>query len=338
MVALSSVATCHMHRRHVTAAVLATACLAAMLAEASANACKPRRPFPPVVLSTLGPCGFDPQTLRFAGEPAEQARCLLRGADRTHNLEPPLEMLPQGLASRVGQTTGLPTRDALAAHLVRLDLVWDYAPFLWSPVTRARGNDPQAPSARYLVIHDTSAPNYGARPFPANIDGHAGINNLGRFRCSDGWGPGHVVINRTGGMVMTHELGEPWRSTKFERATRFGNDLRGLFLHVELVQPRRSAGHGGHNDAEAPVPGFSRVQYERLALVHTIASVRAGRWLIPAFHVAIDAGIYGGHDDPRNFEIEVFARSLDWLVDRLEHQRETVTLAPEVEPIALRTD
>ena len=95
---------------------------------------------------------------------------------------------------------------------------------------------------------------------------------------------------------------------RFERATRFGTDLKGLFLHVELVQPRRSQpGRGRGNDALAPTPGFSDIQYDRLALIYTIASVRAGRWLIPAFHVAIDSGIRGGHDDPQNFEVAAFA-------------------------------
>ncbi len=110
---------------------------------------------------------------------------------------------------------------------------------------------------------------------------------------------------------------------RFERATRFGIDLKGLFLHVELVQPRRSQpGRGRNNDAQAPTPGFSDIQYDRLALIYTIASVRAERWLIPAFHIAIDSGIRGGHDDPQNFEIEAFAGSLQRLMARLERTTE----------------
>jgi hypothetical protein len=95
----------------------------------------------------------------------------------------------------------------------------------------------------------------------------------------------------------------------------------GLFLQVELIQPRRAApGRGRRNDALAPTPGFSRAQYERLALVYTIASVRAGRWLIPAFHAPIDAGIRGGHDDPQNFELDAFATSLETLLARLKDE------------------
>jgi hypothetical protein len=95
--------------------------------------------------------------------------------------------------------------------------------------------------------------------------------------------------------------------------------VRGLFLHSELVQPRRSApGHGWRNDVRTPDPAFTAAQYDRLALLYTIASVRRGEWLIPAFHAAIDAEIPNGHDDPLNFDIGSFADSLDRLVAKLD--------------------
>ena len=59
------------------------------------------------------------------------------------------------------------------------------------------------------------------------------------------------------------------------------------------------------------------MQYDRLELIYVIASVRSGRWLIPAFHVAIDFGIRGGHDDPQNFDIAAFAASIERLANRL---------------------
>ena len=292
--------------------------LCGLTLDALAQRCQPRRKLPAIVLTTLGPCEFNPETFSFAGEPDRQAMCLMRSATSRRNLGPHLETLPPALATRVGQDTGLPGREALAALLVELGLVWDYAPFLWQPISRARNNDPEAPQARYLVIHDTSGPNFGRRPFPIDIDAHRSINNLARFRCGDGWEIAHVIINRMGGMLLGHELSEPWRAMRFERATRFGTDLRGLFLHVELVQPRRSqSGRGRGNDALAPTPGFSEIQYDRLALIYTIASVRSGRWLIPAFHIAIDSGIRGGHDDPRNFDVAAFAASIERLAVRL---------------------
>ena len=74
-------------------------------------------------------------------------------------------------------------------------------------------------------------------------------------------------------------------------------------------------GRGRRNDALAPTPGFSDVQYDRLALIYAIASVRAGRWLIPAFHVAINSGIRGGHDDPQNFDVAAFAAGIERLAN-----------------------
>jgi hypothetical protein len=291
--------------------------LTGSMLDAVAN-CKPRRPLPRIVLKSMGPCGFDPERASFAGEPVEQAKCLLRAFDRTRNIGPALEALPPGLESRVGRTSGLPQRQALARLLVELELLWDYAPFLWTPLSRARDNDPAAAQARYFVIHDTSGPYFGLRPFPADIDENRRLNNLARFRCGDGWAVAHVVINRRGEMMLGKELSQPWRATKFERATQFGTDLRGLFLHIELIQPRRRAGgRRSRNDAQAPEPGFSAAQYDRLALVYVIASVRADRWLIPAFHGPIDYGIRGGHDDPQNFDLSAFATSIGRLVSRL---------------------
>ena len=108
------------------------------------------------------------------------------------------------------------------------------------------------------------------------------------------------------------------RETKFEQAAEFGGELKGLFLHNEMIQPRRSApGRGRRNDARSPDPAFTTAQYDRLALLYVIASVRAERWLIPAFHAAIDAQIANGHDDPLNFSIENFANSLDSLITKL---------------------
>ena len=105
-----------------------------------------------------------------------------------------------------------------------------------------------------------------------------------------------------------------WRSN-------FGTALKGLFLHVELIQPRRALerGYGRRNDFLAPDPGFSPAQYDSLALVYMVASVRAGFWLIPAFHAVLDEGIRNKHDDPQNFELEAFARSLDAAGRRIAH-------------------
>jgi hypothetical protein len=111
----------------------------------------------------------------------------------------------------------------------------------------------------------------------------------------------------------------PWRETKFEQAANFPGALKGLFLHVELIQPRRAAsGRGRHNDGQSPNPAFTSAQYDRLALLYVVATVRSRHWLIPAYHAAIDADIPNGHDDPLNFDPESFAESIEAVVKGLQ--------------------
>jgi hypothetical protein len=284
--------------------------------------CKPSHFRAPFFITSMGACAFDPETLSYAGTPVQQAMCLMRGMDATRNLGPPLTSLPPGLATRVGQSTGLPARETLSDYLSKQNFE-DFAANLLQPLSRGHDNDPDSPLARYFVIHDTSGPNYGHRGFPADIDTEPTYENLADYACSDGWARAHVFVNRTGEMLMGHDYSVPWRATKFEQAAEFGGALQGLFLHNELVQPRRSApGHSRRNDAQTPDPAFTAAQYDRIALLYTIASVRRGRWLVPAFHAAIDSEIPNGHDDPLNFDIASFAGSLDRLVDKLAHPAE----------------
>jgi hypothetical protein len=282
---------------------------------AFATQCRPRRPLPSVILRTMGPCDFNVETLSFAGNSVEQAACLVRPVNRWAHLGPPLGNLPKALAARVGGSEALPDRAALTALIDESGLAPQFADGLDSQLSRARDGDPFSPMARYFVIHDTSGPKLGS--FPANLDENARINNLARFHCSDSFELAHAVINRKGGVFFGHDFGVPWRSTKFERALFFGNALKGLFLHVELIQPRRRGPGRRANDIAAPDPGFTGAQYRRLALLYAIASVRAGEWLIPAFHAVIDGDVRGGHDDPQNFDIEAFAQALEGIMEQL---------------------
>jgi hypothetical protein len=306
---------------------LSAASIAALLVsapvEAFANVCKPKRPLPTIVVTTMGPCHYDPDSFSFAGDPAEQAACLIRPVARWAKLGPTLASLPPVLADHVGRAADLPDRTALLALLGEQHLDSHLRDGLLDPISRARDNDPDAPAARYLVIHDTSGPKLGS--FPADLDENRKINNLARFHCSDSAEIAHVIVNRGGDLYVGHDMSVPWRSTKFERALNFGGELKGLFLHVEFIQPRR----GGRHDIMAPNPGFTAIQYDRLALIYTLASVRAGQWLIPAFHAVIDNDIRGGHDDPQNFNLESFAQSLEMLLDRLSRTEEpSVLLIP----------
>jgi len=292
-------------------AAVAGGCVDAWLHGAAANDCRPRRPRPVVNLTNMGPCQFEPERLAFAGEAAEQARCLVRPVGVRARLGPVPDTLPDALAVRVGRAAAMPSRRAVAMVLAEMGLDGQFADTLFNPVSRAQDGDPFAPSARYFVIHDTSGPQL--RRFPDDIDGTARFNNLANFRCTDGWSIAHAVINRSGDIYQGHDFEVPWRATKFERAQRFGTDLKGLFLHVEMIQPRR--GRGG---TLAPSPGFTAAQYDRLALLYAMASLRAGTWLIPAFHATIDGGVRNGHDDPQNFELATFAKSLEELARRFE--------------------
>jgi hypothetical protein len=291
--------------------------------------CMPHHALPTINLKNEGVCDFNLDSLSYRGTPEQQAKCLMRGQDQSRNLGPPTDSLPDALASRVGRETGLPSRETLSTYLSKQDLEWSLAANLWQPVSHAEDNNPEAPLATYFVIHDTSGPNYGHRDFPDDIDSTSRINNLNNFACADGWGVAHAVVNRVGDILVNHDFGTPWRETKFERAVDFVGTLKGLFLHVEMIQPRRSApGHNRYNDAQPPSPAFTTAQYDRLALLYTVASVRAGRWLIPAYHAAIDAGIPNGHDDPRGFDAETFGNSLTLLMEKL-HGPEAAQAAPQ---------
>jgi hypothetical protein len=59
------------------------------------------------------------------------------------------------------------------------------------------------------------------------------------------------------------------------------------------------------------------MQYRRLALAYIAASVRAGHWMVPAFHAVIDEGIYDKHDDPQNFEFAKFNEAIDKLLKEM---------------------
>ena len=279
----------------------------------------------------MGPCNFDLGLLSFAGVPAQQAACLLTPIGKIGKLGPPLAALPAILAQRVGQPLDLAESDALLAVLQERGLDIALGATLSQPVAQANDGDPASPYASYLIIHDTSSPNFRGRPWPEDIDTDASINNLGRYVCANKIERAHVFINRGGALLVAHDFSVPWRATKFEMAVQFGTALKGLFLHVELIQPRRrEPGRGQANDFQAPVPGFTPAQYDALALVYVVASVRAGRWLIPAFHAVIDEGIRNKHDDPQNFELQAFVHSLEPLMERLEKRDKAAAAAKSV--------
>ena len=204
-------------------------------------------------------------------------------------------------ASRCGSTA------SASARCWRRERLPALAASVETPLSRARNNDPQAPFARYFVIHDTSLELPGSE-FPDNDSERA--NGLG-WTYPDGTQVAHTFTNRRGEILFAHDYAIPWRATKRERDTITGGNAKGLFLHNELNQVRLNdpAGRPGNFD-RAPVPGFTAAQYDRLALLYILASARGGRWLIPGFHGVIDSGIPDAHDDPQNFDMNAWEAAL----------------------------
>jgi hypothetical protein len=122
----------------------------------------------------------------------------------------------------------------------------------------------------------------------------------------------NVVTNRVGASrtITDFNLARTRPATKLEMNS-VAPQARKVFLHVENIQPRiKPAGSWGHI---APDPGFSPSQIHRLALVYVAASVRAGRWLIPALHFNVDSGATAlePHDDPQKFDLAAWTAAVE---------------------------
>jgi hypothetical protein len=261
--------------------------------------------------AAAGLCGFDVAARRFAGSPAEQAGCLTRRVGKGGRLG--RQALPRFLARRVGQPIAA-TAARLAAYLGALRV---------DPERELGGNPAVAVAADYFIIHDTSTPNCSEpgwsatlcpKPgeLPADGDSATWAAELG-FLGHPKPAPdrlAHAWTDRVGGSITEVTFDLPLRSTKFESCLDTPAKA-GLFLAVENTQPRAEDPRATRpNGLDAPSPGFTAAQYDRLALLYVAASVRRGQWLIPAFHAVLDSLFAEGHDDPQNFDIEAFARSV----------------------------
>ncbi|OBV37730.1 hypothetical protein [Janthinobacterium psychrotolerans] len=252
----------------------------------------------------------------FQGNPRAQASCLLRPVYMYARLGQ-AGALPAFLDRHVGEKTALRVSH-LKAYLARQQIAEnDLGGALDAPLSRASGRL-ISPVARYFVIHDTSYPNFLLDPIPALTDTREwAFNDFAVRNPAKGGGPkGHVYVNRLGESVTVLGFDVANYASKLEKDKP---TLTGLFLHVELVQPRKSDPAGGRgNDGVAPAPGFTPAQYERLALLYIAASVRKGRWLIPAFHAVLDTGYANGHDDPQNFSLAAWSESIARLIDIMQ--------------------
>ena len=262
----------------------------------------------PALAQKQAACPYAAWKSGFQGDARAQATCLLRPVKLYARLGASAA-LPDFLDRHVGKKTTLePAR--LRAWLAEQGIAEaDVGGAVDAPLSRAVGRL-AAPMARYFVIHDTSYPNFLLETIPEHInDAGWDFNDFNIRNPALGGGPkGHVYVNRLGGSLAVRDFGTAGYASKLEKDKP---SLTGLFLHVELVQPRHSVPGGGKgNDGLAPAPGFTPAQYDRLALLYIAASVRKGTWLIPAFHAVLDTGFANGHDDPQNFSLAEWSAAL----------------------------
>lgn len=252
---------------------------------------------------------FDTGKMQFKGSKTEQAKYLLRYVKKYANLGDTLTQLPVFIDSLMQNKVRLPRKKKVQAYL---DLKYlgnlEIGGALDSPICSVDGN-----KASYFVIHDTSNFLANATSFPNNLDSASWSGN--RLDNKLTFKNAHLFINRLGASITSNDLSKPIRGTKFENPAKnpfIQKNILGTFIHIEVIQPRM-ADPGKQNDAIAINPGFTDAQYERLALIYTIASLRKGSWLVPTFHAVLDDGIPDGHDDPQNFDLLKFDQKLSAL-------------------------
>lgn len=259
----------------------------------------------------IGECRFDRDTLTFAGTPLEQATCLLRKIELFAVRKP--QPVPPVFARLL---TGAPPPSSVQKAAAIESFPEPYRTYArqWAdaPVSQTVEGMP----LQYYVIHDTSTPFYKNDPFPRNLNSDEKVNSFQPYMTDEiaAEPVAHIFLNRAGQIWAGHEFQEGWRATKLESRV-VGPRARGRFVHIETVQPRRYVGDATTRAAtEGPKPGFTKAQYRMLAALYVYVSARAGRWLIPAQHNTVDAGIPDAHDDPQNFDMKRFGKEVEKLV------------------------
>lgn len=242
---------------------------------------------PVLAVPPLGGCGFEPAKMSFVGTPEQQAACLLKKVKQQGSgaVEQPI---PPWLLERIGRPATLEVKQ-IQQYLDRNHISSaDLGGALRFGDTADR---------RYFVIHDTSSPVLPNAPtFPAEIDSPNHLTNK-----LTGWAEVSKKVNLIISRDGRSRTFQDWAVTRPMSATKVEmqfNAARRLFVHVENIQVRMRP--PGSWAWRSPDPGFGVGQERRLALAYIVASVRAGHWLIPAYHFNIDQGIPGAHDDPQN--------------------------------------
>jgi hypothetical protein len=245
----------------------------------------------------------------------ELARCLIRPVRRGGDVETSPAVLPGVLNDLIGQPVDI--------DLAKLRTELANNGINQSSVGGTISQD--IAKARFFVIHDTSSPEIQGASFPANMnEADWSGNKLSNWVNSQT--PTHVFVNRLGESVTKNNFRNVVRGTKYESGKDIADSTArnqakakrsGLFVHIELIQPRRRTNPASSFFDIAPTPGFTEKQLERLALLYVIASFRSKRWLMPAYHASVDATILDAHDDPQNVDLEMWLNKLSRLLAKL---------------------
>ena len=132
------------------------------------------------------------------------------------------------------------------------------------------------------MIHDTSSKLKASETFdPAFINTAAWSGNRLSTLTR---GKTHIYINRLGQTLTDNDYRTPFRATRFE-ATAANARFRGLFLHHELVQPRKGP---GNTDPDSPDPGFTPAQYSGTCAA--VCDRRRAAWQLDGACVSLRAG------------------------------------------------
>jgi len=256
----------------------------------------------------IGLCKFGVENMQFRGGAGDQVSCLLRhvkprGAGST------AQVIPSWLLSNVGKPN-LISPQQMSSYLAAIKVQPSQVGVVVSSIDLAQ--------ARYFVIHDTSSPVF--EKFPSDINDLAWSgNDLRRFKTSEVAKKVHVVTNRVGDSLTLQDLAVQRKSpaTKLEESGVVPKS-RNYFIHVENVQPREQP--AGSWPWVAPNPAFTSPQVKRLALIYVVSSVRAGRWLIPAYHFNVDSGATPKepHDDPQGFNLDGWVNEVSSIVDDIQ--------------------
>jgi hypothetical protein len=236
--------------------------------------------------------------------PLDEARKLLRKVHPLGALGEQVALDPT-FETMVGNPVTM-TRDQMRTYLAAVNI---QEADLGGSLDVSVSSTAEGTPAKYFVIHDTSFPTYGNKGLPSEINSSSWqFNNFRQWRNNKST---HAFVNRLGESITVTDFSHGVVATKYELRMLGESQARGLFIHIELIQPRhRDKRYWKGNDIASPTPGFTDGQYRRLALMYIAASVRKGSWMIPGFHSCVDHGIRNKHDDPQGFDLDKWMKAL----------------------------